>query len=171
MGSFCIIKILSVAHLPGSVSGNSAKASLSSFLTVRELFLSFPFPPLVLGVSEYSCSLIFPLFGPYTALLPCCLCLTCMYVSVSPEVWTLPVSLLSSLAYADSCRGHFPFSEVGWRRGWVHLVEGALVPYCVWGVWSGSLGPDNQPVWEEVTEKVQTCLYQGLYFRSEFIDI
>lgn len=93
-----------------------------------------------------------------------------MYVSVSPEVG--PSSLLAQqLGLCRFLQGATSLSQRwdggGWgppgRRGSGSLLFGTCG--------QSSLGPDNQPVWEEVTEKVQTCLYQGLYFRSEFIDI
>lgn len=112
------------------------------------------------------------LFSVVPSLTPSLLPLPDLYGCVQAHAWgsTLKSPCAAPRPVQVPARGHFPFSEVGGRRLGSSCRKGSgslLSGMCG----QSSLGPDTQTVWEEVMEKVQTFLYQGLYFRSKFIDI
>lgn len=150
----CPVSRQKLLYLPSWLSGSS--------------FLSLPFPSLVLGDSVYSCSLIFPIVPSLT---PSLFPLPDLYVRVHVS-WGTALKSPCSAAWLMQipARDHFPFSEVGWRRlcpPGRRSSRSLLFGTCG----QSSLGLDTQTVWEEVAEKVQTCLYLGLSFRSKFIGI
>ena len=129
-------------------------------------FFHFLFPLWFLGTP-----CIPALFSTAPSLTPSLLPLPDLYVCVHvPEV--RPSSLLTQqLGLYRSLQGATSLSQRWEGGGWGpagRKGSGALL-FGTCG--QSSLGPDTQTVWEEVMEKVQTFLYQGLYFRSKFIDI